>query len=91
MRMLVEALECDGIMHLAVGISSIMESNERRGIEDCPIGWMLVVVQSVHQTNLEVRKMAVIATHLSHGMILTRSYTVPVPSSLRAQTGWSNG
>jgi hypothetical protein len=30
-------------------------------------------------------------TDLSHGIMLTRSNTNPVPSKLRAQTGWENG
>ena len=40
---------------------------------------------------IEVTDNSYISTYLSHGMMLTRSKTMPVPSALRAQTGCVKG
>lgn len=47
---------------------------------------MLPVAKSRHGSYFNI-----FMTDFSHGMILTKSNTKPLPSELRAHTGWENG
>jgi hypothetical protein len=47
---------------------------------------VLPVIMSRHETYLSKYM-----TDFSHGMMLTKSNTNPLPSELRAHTGWENG